>query len=125
MQVTIWAYNHNEILNNIYFKQYRFINKSDTTFEDTYACQFVDTDIGSYKDDFNGCDTLLNLGYSYNANEYDDVYGLTPPAVGCCLLKGPSVSGNNLEMTAFYSFGRGDANVSDPPLGDSEGAKVL
>ena len=111
-----------------------------------------DPDIGSATNDFVGCDTLLGLGFGYNASDTDPIYDpLPPPAIGFDLIRGPLVPGNpgedrnrngiddvydygftednkmrtglfNLPMTAFYYFTNQDPLITDPPQGSPEGA---
>ncbi|MCH7962836.1 MAG: T9SS type A sorting domain-containing protein [Bacteroidetes bacterium] len=104
MQATIWEYQDGGFLDNVIFKSYKLINKSIFPFEDMYISMWSDPDVGDFEDDFVGCDTLLNLGYAYNAYDFDAVYNPLPtPAVGFKLLQGPSDStGFNLPMTAFF-----------------------
>ncbi len=90
LQVTIWAYVSDNYLNNLFFRKYKMINKSSTPFNDVYVSMWNDVDLGDAGDDFAGCDTTLNLGFTYNAQEHDNVYfPLAPPAIGYELLKGP------------------------------------
>jgi len=126
VQVTIWNYLGNEVFNHVYFKQYKLINKSNTTFDTTYVSVWSDPDIGGFTDDFAGCDSLLNLGFVYNADDYDDMYGFTPPAFGIKLIKGPTInSSTNLNMTAFHYFGApGDMTIVSPTVGSCKGATV-
>jgi len=108
-QATYWAYNYNIFLDNVYFRKYRLINKSETPFNDMYISFFSDEDIGDYGNDFVGCDTTLNMAYAYNSEENDFVYDpLSPPAIGFDLLKGPTLVGNEtLSMTAHFYFDSG------------------
>ena len=79
-QATYWAYNYNIFLDNVYFRKYRLINKSETPFNDMYISFFSDEDIGNLSDDFVGCDTTLNMAFAYNSEENDFVYDpLSPP----------------------------------------------
>jgi len=58
-----------------------------------YICQWSDTDVGNNTDDFSGCDTTLNLGYTYNSRDLDLAYtkfDLNPPAVGYSFIQGVS-----------------------------------
>ena len=151
-QATIWEYNSGGAFNNLFFRRYKLINKSNTTFDSMYVSMWSDPDIGNSTNDFVGCDTLLNLGFAYNANSSDPIYDpLPPPSVGFKLIRGPLVPGTfgqdrnkngikdgsdfgltadnlkisefiNLPMTAFYYFATGDPNVGDPPMGISSGA---
>lgn len=108
-QATYWEYQDGSFLDNVIFRKFKLINKSTTTFEDMYISMWSDPDVGSSIDDFVGCDTSLNLGYAYNAHNFDAVYDpLPPPAVGFKLLQGPSDStGSHLTMTAFHFLARG------------------
>ena len=151
-QATYWAYNRTGALGNMIFRKYKIINKSNTTFHDMYVSMWSDVDDGNATDDFAGCDTMLSLGYCYNANANDATYSpLPPPAVGFDFFQGPLVDGVagedknkngvddaedygifngqkvgpgkiNLPMTAFYYFARGDANVTDPTRKALEGS---
>jgi len=129
-QATIWGYANAGFLNNLLFRKYKLINKTDAlgypkTFEDMYVSMWSDPDIGNSTDDFAGCDTALSMVYGFNAYDFDPIYNpYPPPAIGFSLIKGPTISGNqNLPMTAAYYFTRGDASVTDPVLGSpTEGA---
>jgi hypothetical protein len=152
LQVTIWAYSQTGALGNMFFRKYKMINKSQNALRDVYVSMWSDVDLGNSSDDFSGCDTLLSLGYCYNANATDATYNpLPPPAVGFDFFQGPFLKGVagedlnkngvddaldygakngktfgpgyiNLPMTAFYYFARGDASVTDPTQGDPQGA---
>ena len=144
-QKTIWGYKRSDALGNIYFGKYKLINKGGAATEGTtkgtftidsmYVCQWSDPDMGTFSDDIIGCDTLLSMGYVYNANAIDQVYrsyGYPPPAAGYDFLQGPavpSVAGDsavvdlkyvkgkkNLGMSSFSYFSAGSA-YSDPPGG--------
>lgn len=121
VQVTTWGYSTNDFLNNVVFKKYKLINKSNYNVNDAYICIWTDPDVGDASDDYSGCDTLLNLGFAYNSNDNDATYGSTPPAVGFQFLKGPQNNqGETLNMTAFGNFICGDTVYRDPWLGDYE-----
>jgi hypothetical protein len=151
-QATIWAYSSSGFLNNLFFRRYKLINKSNTVFNDMYVSMWSDPDIGDAGDDYVGCDTLLNLGFAYNGRSYDPIYDpLPPPSVAFKLIRGPLVPGTfgedrnrngidddkdygftednlkvfgfvNLPMTAFYYLINDDPNISDPPTGVPAGA---
>ena len=125
LQATFWEYKNGSYLDNVLFRNYKLINKSEVTFDSMYISMWSDPDIGYAADDVAGCDTTLNLGYALNGYEYDAEYNeLPPPAVGFQLLKGPSVSGGSaLQMTAFYHFVcGGDPLFGCPPQGNYQGA---
>ena len=86
MQRTIWAYNQYGPMGNTIFTRTRLINKSGYSVDQMYLAQWADPDLGDASDDFVGCDTVLNMGYVYNGNPIDAVYGAAPPAVGYRML---------------------------------------
>jgi len=104
IHMTAWAYESAD-LQNVQFVKYDIINKSLYNWSYTKIGLFCDPDLGNSDNDYIGCDTLLNLGYCYNASGTDPVYGAYPPAVGITLLRGSvlkNVTPNvNLGMTSF------------------------
>jgi hypothetical protein len=136
MQKTIWAYNLPGALGNTIFAKTTLINKSGIQLDSMYVAQWSDPDLGYAGDDYVGCDTVLNLGYAYNATPSDvnfASYGLVPPAVGFDFVQGPMVHGaatdtavfgfarrpgfRNLSMTAFVFFTAGSPIYTDPVSG--------
>ncbi len=113
IQETYWAYTNANPLGNVIYKKVDIIYKgtassaSDSRIDSMYICQWSDPDVGNSTDDFSGCDTLLNLGYSYNFRDPDLVYkklGMAPPAVGYGFLQGVSkYTGNNTD-SAIINF---------------------
>ncbi|MBT8386526.1 MAG: hypothetical protein KJO12_03875, partial [Ignavibacteria bacterium] len=126
VQATFWAYQQIGASGNTYFRKYKLMNKGfqQNTIENMYISMWSDPDIGDSGDDYVGCDTTLNLGYAYNAHDYDAEYDpYPPPAVGFDFLQGPSIpGGDTLPMTAFYYFTNGDPNIGDPPQGNIQGS---
>jgi hypothetical protein len=138
VQVTAWAYAQEGALNNMLFKSYLLINKSPRTFDSMYVCQWSDPDLGFANDDYVGCDTSLSLGFVYNANNVDQVYGsLPPPAAGFDFFQGPRVPSaggtaifrgkqlagyRNLPMTSFFYFINSDPTLADPTKADPSGS---
>ncbi len=132
LQVTMWGYKRSDALGQVYFRRYRLINKSGALFDSVFVAQWSDSDIGKTGDDLAGCDTVLNMGYTYNGYPEDQEFqkfNLPPPAVGYDLLQGPVVPspGNtaifdfkerpgykNLPMTSFSYI------LGDPSLGDAK-----
>ncbi|CUS79937.1 Por secretion system C-terminal sorting domain-containing protein [Candidatus Kryptonium thompsonii] len=99
LQLTEWAYSVSNPLNNIIFQQIRIIYKGtaaakpDSKIDSVYIVKWADPDLGDYSDDLAGCDSVLGLGYVYNANTVDHEYqsiGLPAPAVGFDFLQGPA-----------------------------------
>jgi hypothetical protein len=138
-QVTVWGYKATGALGNMIFRKFLMINKSpqQKAFTDMYVGMWSDPDLGDAGDDYVGCDTVLSLGYCYNASATDAVYNpLPPPATGFDFFQGPLVPGDaddvgifkgkyvqgkkNLPMTAFVFFINPDAVYSDPTQGNYE-----
>jgi len=95
-QVTVWAHDTTDFLKDVVFKKYTMINKSGNSIEDMYFSYWTDDDLGFVGDDYVGCDTTLNLGYTYNAdNDDDDFFGENPPAIGHMMIK----SGNQITQS--------------------------
>ncbi len=93
VQVLAWAFDEETTpLGKTVFIQYTLINKNVATIEDAYIGLFVDADLGDANDDKTACDTTLNLSYNYNEKDNDAIYGIAVPAVGVCLLQGPTVT---------------------------------
>ena len=133
-QTTTYAFDQPNFLADAVFKKYLVINKSINTIDSMYLTYWMDDDLGEGRDDYSGCDTILNLGYTYNGDNNDEgFYGINPPAVGHLLLQGPIVSASiqdsaifnnkwrigyrNLPMTTFAFYINSSSIYSDPDLG--------
>ena len=136
IQCTIYGYDRQDALKDVVFKKYRMINKGQNVVEDMYFGYWSDPDLGDARDDFVGCDTLLDLAYCYNADNEDGdgrwewFYGTLPPAVGYILLQGPILQSfstdsayyndgwitgyKNINMTSFYFY----INTANGPFRD-------
>lgn len=87
-----FGFTTNDEINDMSFYNFKIINRSVETLNQTYFGTWVDSDIGNYIDDYVGCDVNRGLGYSYNGDENDDGalgYGLNPPAIGLDFFRGP------------------------------------
>jgi len=136
MQVTIWGFKAPPF-DNVIYKRYRLFNKAAAEITDMFAGCYLDADIGEYTDDFSGCDSILNVSYSYNGFSSDswyDEYDMVPPSLGHALIQGPLVDSpgdsaifnfkkvvdkKNLGMTSHYVSASGSP-MSDPSF-DREG----
>ncbi|UCD36902.1 MAG: PKD domain-containing protein, partial [Fidelibacterota bacterium] len=127
MQFTVWAYAlpPDNPIGNVIFKRFRMIytgvagGPADAKLDTIYFVNWSDPDLGAYTDDYVGCDTLLSLGYVYNANSLDDIstgdFGLPVAAGGYDFFQGPIVGGDTLGMTSFTYFGTG-GDITDPDM---------
>ena len=131
IQITLWGYDFpfSNPLASMMFKRAR-INyvglpggPADAKLDTLYFTQWSDPDLGTYTDDFVGCDTTLSLGFVYNGNKFDDQFysnwGSPIPSAGYDFLEGPKVDVDGdgvldtLGMTSFVYFAAG-SSVSDP-----------
>jgi hypothetical protein len=89
------------VLGRVVFSSFTVINRNTQSWNNAYFTIWSDDDVGNARDDKIGCDSSYRLGYTYNAYNYDSLYGYAPPAVGFYLIKGAlSFTGNNYD-TAF------------------------
>jgi hypothetical protein len=108
LQVTIWGYTDNSQLNNMFFKKYKVINKSNEFLDSMFISIWSDPDLGNATDDFVGCDTLLNLAYAYNSTNFDAIYSYSPTSIGFKLLNGPIRDEQNKLISSFHYRRRGE-----------------
>jgi hypothetical protein len=78
------------IFQNTMFIEYMLINRSLHQYHDVFVGVFSWLGIGSYYDNYTGCDTLLDAFYGYNSDNldsgYNPGYGYFPPAQAVTLL---------------------------------------
>jgi hypothetical protein len=93
------------------FVEFKIINKGSLFLQDMFLGLWTDPDLGTFTDDLTGCNVPRALGYAYNANNSDGIYGAAPPAVGVDLLRGArTAGGGNLGLYAFTRY----INGTDP-----------
>ena len=73
------------------FVNYEIFNRSVVNYHNVYMGSWSDMDLGNANDDYVGCDSLLNLLYTYNGYGNDGSglpgqYGTNPPAQGAVWL---------------------------------------
>jgi hypothetical protein len=107
---TAWAYN-TVGMEDIQFVNWVVINKGNKNWDSTFTGVVVDPDLGDSNDDYIGCDTVnkINLGYCYNGDNDDVMYGTAPPAFGMDYFKSPIIKkpgfpDDTLGMTSFTYF---------------------
>jgi hypothetical protein len=133
-QATFFAFNTTGPLGNTMFRKYKLINKNTVRFDSVYFCMWSDPDLGGGFDDYTGCDTTLSLGFVFNSDANDEIYGTTPPASGFDFFQGPRVPGEpgdsakylgkyvhgykGLGMTSFFYFSQNvEVDFQDPTQG--------
>ncbi|MEZ5360670.1 MAG: hypothetical protein R3F48_17790 [Candidatus Zixiibacteriota bacterium] len=86
-----FGFDREDALGEIVFLKWQIFNKGGNTLQDCYFSVWSDPDLGGSGDDLVGIDTLLSLGFCYNANNNDQYYASTPPAIGFDFFQGPKV----------------------------------
>jgi hypothetical protein len=115
LEVRVLAFSYDDAdpaLDQSTIYRYELVNKGSAPFEDARFSLFLDADVGGALDDYVGSDPERGLGFAYNADNADDLYGSPPPAVGVDLFQG---SGS----LAYYSNNVGAA-TGDPTFGAGE-----
>ncbi len=115
VQQSTFAFNREDALGNIFFLRYKILNKGSKTLEKMYISLWADPDLGGFSDDLVGSDIELSLGYVYNANNSDQIYGSNPPSVGFDFFQGPLDSTGDLSDTAIM-WGQKIAGFKNLPL---------
>ena len=91
-----------DVLNYTTFYEYKIINKNQYDLTKMHIAKWIDTDLGAYDDDYIGCDTIRNMGITYNGTSEDAAYGKDPPLLGIKLVESPKdENGEDLGMTSF------------------------
>ena len=75
----------------------RIFNRGALSFANFKCGFFMDADLGGYNDDYIGCDSTLNLMYTYNSDNTDSEYGINPPAIGAISLS------HHLENMSYFT----------------------
>jgi len=116
IQAQEFAFATNDEINNMTFTNYRIINRSTFTLIDTYFGTNFDPDLGNPADDYIGCDVQRGLGYCYNGDAFDEVYGFSPPAIGIDFFEGPFQDPDGLDNAK----GGCDASINGLNFEDGE-----
>lgn len=116
-----FAFQTSDELNDMTFYTYEILKKTAGNIDETFMGVFVDPDLGGSvgaQDDFIGCDTTRSLGFCYNADNDDALYGAGPPIVAVDFFEGP-LDENDVElgMSSFIYF-----NNTTGPQGDPDDA---
>lgn len=138
--ITSYAFDSTNFLSDVIFKRFLIINKSTESIDEMLLSYWADNDLGDANDDYVGCDTLLNLAYTWNSKNFDASYGEPAPAVGHFLLQGPVIPSindsavfknkwikgfKNLNMSSFTPGFKGSSNWGYDPPSNFDGALQL
>jgi len=97
---TTFAYDNGDMLDNVVFFKMQIFNRGGNAIDSCYFSLWADPDVGSAGDDYVGCDSMLSLGYAYNADNDDAQYSGNAPAIGYNFLQGPLMETGNAADTA-------------------------
>jgi hypothetical protein len=133
VQQTAFAFNRSDALGNTIFYKWKLVNKSGHRIDSMYTAIWSDCDIGGGNYDFDGCDTLLGLGYTYSGAVANSQYGTQPPAAGFDFLQGPIVPALGetarlpdgrilpnkkvLTMTSYLKYDNDASDLGNPAVG--------
>jgi len=116
LRITAWCY-ADTLYKDMQFIKMDLINKNTVKWDSVFASIVCDPDLGDATDDYIGCDTSLKLGFCYNGDNNDPIYGAAPPASGIILLNGLTrknvVPNQKIGFTSFVYFT--DLGASPPP----------
>ncbi|MBK8552957.1 MAG: T9SS type A sorting domain-containing protein [Ignavibacteria bacterium] len=111
VQVTSWCYGsvNDPVISNTIFSEFKIINKNPSAWIDAVISVWSDECSGAWL--AIGCDTNLNLGYSYLEPDASP-YGDNPPAHGFLLLQGPAkYTGNSSDTVSLYIPGKNKRRI--------------
>ncbi len=117
IQALAYAYSDptNYDLYNTTFYEFTLYNRSPEYLDSAFFSLFLDVDLGCFKDDYFGCDSVRNLVYFYNADAIDGdsacqcsgqpTYCEDIPILGVKVLKGPeNVNGEDVGFSSLAYF---------------------
>jgi hypothetical protein len=101
---TNWCYDLPNHLYNIIFTELRIVNLHNQLWSNAFVGLWTDDDIGEASAEYAGCDSALNLSYTYDFLDPDPIYGSAPPAVGFMILQGlQDFTGNSTDSSLIHS----------------------
>ncbi|MFH1196745.1 MAG: hypothetical protein V1720_13670 [bacterium] len=105
-KVLVYGFRGTGDLGNTIIRKYKLINKSSQKIENMYIGFYSQPTMGTSYNFYSrsltaiGCDTTLNLGYSYCYSNSNSAYEI-PPALGYKLLQGPTIVSNEIDSAFF------------------------
>ena len=95
------------------FQDCKIIKKTAGAANDFIFSLYVDPDLANFRDDYVGCDTMSNTGFTYNSDDFDE----NTSVLGC--LNNPpwvSTSFMNRKMSTFSYFINGQGDILNDPV---------
>ena len=91
-------------LPGVAFVRWTLEHRGSSPLDSAYVGFWCDPDLGTFTDDLVGWSGFHALGYAYNGQAVDGVYGSAPPATGVQYLGGPA----GIPLAAFSPYGNGE-----------------
>ena len=108
VQAMAFAYRASNSLDDMSFYRFKLLHRHSSRLNDAYYSLWADFDLGCPGDDFVGVDSIRQIAYVYNADNYDEScfnqpgFGSRIPALGIDLLRGPrNAQGQDIGLTGF------------------------
>ncbi len=114
-QVILYAFNRAGFLGDAAFEWIKIINKSNHNINDMYFSLIGDVDLGNNTDNYIGYDSVSNMGYCFNQDNFDEIYGEAPPASGLLELHGiikPGTSQDSALINGYWKKGYKNESLS-------------
>ncbi len=117
--VSAYIYSQHTILDNQSFYHYSVKNRSPIDYNNFYIARMIDMDIGDGSDDYVGSDSVLSIGYMYNADSLDGLgqpghYGASAPMAGL-YFEGVTLEGNLLPIHSItYGINSNVPSIGTP-----------
>ena len=116
-----YAYSRGTLVDNIILYEYSIFNRSPNSYTNFRIGQFADMDLGTPTDDFIGFDSAHRMGYVYNGNSSDAVYGPNIPIAGVTMIVLPGdVSPSYVPAGSFGYFNNDSLSAVGNPAIDTE-----
>ncbi len=126
IQALAFAFQTTDEVNDMTFYKYTLVYHGTIPLDSTYIALWVDPDLGCWRNDYVGCDTVLDLGYVYNGTIDNDcetpgyaAIGLYGALAGTDFFRGPWSPDDSayLGMTAFIYFNNDFTVTGNPETG--------
>ena len=117
IKTTAYAYNQSN-LDTVTFYRFEVTNSTEYDLHDYVLGFWIQPILGYFGDNYVGVDTINNLAYAYNGDDFDDGirgYGSNIPIVGIKLLDAPyEAHPINSELGAFMKYDNTGTYTSHP-----------
>lgn len=123
-----YAYSRSTLIDYVVYYDYTLINKSADNYHDMRVALHDDIDIGYYRDDYIGFDSLWRMGIDYNgfsddglsAGHPDNSYGPNPPMAGVTMIVLPGDVGSSYVPVGSFGNYNWDHSIYGYPSTDTQ-----